>query len=210
MEKIKKLKGNGCFASSACREQLTFGDGESWRPLWSQNVKTDAAVAVDIWVVDSCGKRNLKAEKRRREEGMQQAARETMPSYFCFVCFWGSLHNVRSLQSRSFFTHTSLRLRPSYLWRFEGVVCGEVDGQEENPALVRTVILKQKDAFWLTSSEKCLPKLTFYVELMRNLIRNIQAKRSEASKWILTGPIIVACQWNTATKTEVGYETQRI
>lgn len=32
---------------------------------------------------------------------------------------------------------------PSYLWRFEGVVCGEVYGQEENPALVRTVILKQ-------------------------------------------------------------------
>lgn len=30
-----------------------------------------------------------------------------------------------------------------YLWRFEGVVCGEVYGQEENPALVRTVILKQ-------------------------------------------------------------------
>ena len=29
----------------------------------------------------------------------------------------------------------------SYLWRFEGVVCGEVYGQEENPALVRTVIL---------------------------------------------------------------------
>lgn len=30
-----------------------------------------------------------------------------------------------------------------YLWWFEGVVCGEVYGQEENPALVRTVILKQ-------------------------------------------------------------------
>lgn len=31
----------------------------------------------------------------------------------------------------------------AYLWRFEGVVCGEVYGQEENPALVRTVILMQ-------------------------------------------------------------------
>lgn len=48
----------------ASKDQPTFGDGESWRPLWSQNVKTNAAVAVDIWVVDSCGKRNLKTEKR--------------------------------------------------------------------------------------------------------------------------------------------------
>lgn len=31
----------------------------------------------------------------------------------------------------------------AYLWRFEGVVCGEVYGQEENPALVSTVILMQ-------------------------------------------------------------------
>lgn len=31
-----------------------------------------------------------------------------------------------------------------YLWRFERVVCGEMYGQKENPALVRTVILKEK------------------------------------------------------------------
>ena len=30
----------------------------------------------------------------------------------------------------------------SYLWRFEGVVCGEVNGQKEYPALVRTVVLQ--------------------------------------------------------------------
>ena len=31
----------------------------------------------------------------------------------------------------------------SYLWRFEGVVCGEVNGQKEYPTLVRTVVLQQ-------------------------------------------------------------------
>lgn len=46
------------------------------------------------------------------------------------------------------FTHAAslyvcVRLCLAYLWRFEGVVCGEVYGQEENPALVRTVILMQ-------------------------------------------------------------------
>lgn len=46
--------------------QPTFGDGESRRPLWSQDVKTNAAVAVDIWVVDSCGKCNLKTDKEKR------------------------------------------------------------------------------------------------------------------------------------------------
>ena len=36
----------------------------------------------------------------------------------------------------------SLCLCWSYLWRFEGVVCGEVNGQKEYPALVRTVVLQ--------------------------------------------------------------------
>lgn len=33
----------------------------------------------------------------------------------------------------------------AYLWRFEGVVCGEMYGQKEYPALVRTVVLKQEE-----------------------------------------------------------------
>lgn len=44
----------------------------------------------------------------------------------------------------------------SYLWRFEGVVCGEVYGQEENPALVRTVILKtgrEKHIYFISESK---------------------------------------------------------
>ena len=45
------------------KTQHTFGNGESWRPLWPQDVKTNAAIAVDIWVVDSCGKCNLKHVK---------------------------------------------------------------------------------------------------------------------------------------------------
>lgn len=51
------------------KPNCTFGDGESRRPLWSQNVKTNAAVAVDIWVVDSCGKSNLKTDKGGRNVG---------------------------------------------------------------------------------------------------------------------------------------------
>ena len=33
----------------------------------------------------------------------------------------------------------------SHLWRFEGVVCGKVNGQEKYPTLVRTVILQGKE-----------------------------------------------------------------
>jgi hypothetical protein len=32
--------------------------------------------------------------------------------------------------------------RSKYLWRLEGVVCREVDGEEENPSGVWTVALK--------------------------------------------------------------------
>lgn len=64
--------------------QENFGDGEGGGPLRPQYVETDASVAVDIRVVDSCGERNL--------------------------------------------------------WRFEGVVCGEVDREEKHSTLVRTVI----------------------------------------------------------------------
>lgn len=59
----------------ASKDQPTFGDGESWRPLWSQNVKTNAAVAVDIWVVDSCGKCNLKTEKKCEAEVVKNTGR---------------------------------------------------------------------------------------------------------------------------------------
>lgn len=45
----------------------------------------------------------------------------------------------------------------SYLWRFKGVVCGEMYGQEENPALVRTVILVtqgDKPIDWISEGKK--------------------------------------------------------
>lgn len=32
----------------------------------------------------------------------------------------------------------------SHLWRFEGVVCGKVNGQEEYPTLIRTVVLLER------------------------------------------------------------------
>ena len=40
------------------REQH-LGDGQRWTPLVSENVETDAAVAVDVRVVDLGGERNL-------------------------------------------------------------------------------------------------------------------------------------------------------
>lgn len=44
---------------------LTFGDGEGWTPLISKDVKADAAVGVDVGVVDSGGEVDL-----RRLEGI--------------------------------------------------------------------------------------------------------------------------------------------
>lgn len=126
----------------ASKNQPTFGDGESWRPLWSQNVKTNAAVAVDIWVVDSCGKCNLKTDEEKRnvrwgwwkrgagERNNRKPNHDTMCLTIILFAYAASLCVC---------VHRCL----PYLWRFEGVVCGEVYGQEENPALVRTVILKQ-------------------------------------------------------------------
>lgn len=40
--------------------------------------------------------------------------------------------------------------------------------------------------------------------------KNENLKTDDVTEWILTGPIIVACQWNTETKNrEIGYETLR-
>lgn len=46
----------------------TFGDGKCRRPLRPKNVQTDAAIAVDIWVVDSCGERNLRGTKEKQNK----------------------------------------------------------------------------------------------------------------------------------------------
>ena len=32
----------------------TFGDGQRWAPLIPQNIQADAAIRVDVWVVDAC------------------------------------------------------------------------------------------------------------------------------------------------------------
>lgn len=67
---------------------LTFRYCQSWAPLISQNVQTNAAVGIDIGMVDAS----------------------------CEV-------DLRGL---------------------EGIICREVDGQEEDAALERTVTLKDK------------------------------------------------------------------
>lgn len=74
---------------------FTFWDGESRRPLWSQYVKANAAVAVDIWVVDSCGECNLREgvesewaghNRKQNEETTEKGEREKGRSLFCVVC----------------------------------------------------------------------------------------------------------------------------
>jgi hypothetical protein len=39
--------------------QLTFADGQGWAPLVTQNVQTDAAIGVDVWVVYAGGEVDL-------------------------------------------------------------------------------------------------------------------------------------------------------
>lgn len=96
--------------------QPTFGDGESRRPLWSQNVKTNAAVAVDIWVVDSCGKCNLKAdggernvrwgwrEKKSRGE-KQQETRWSTVRHFGLLYYFVEVVYSSTLQKNYFRRH---------------------------------------------------------------------------------------------------------
>lgn len=90
-------------------------------------------------MVDSCGECNLRAEKTA--SARQEAIR---PDKFVS-------RREEVFASDGYFMHASLQPGLVYLWRFEGVVCGEVYGQEENPALVRTVILKQTDTCWFIS-----------------------------------------------------------
>lgn len=55
----------------------TFRDGECRGPLWSENIQTDAAVTVDIWVVNSCCECNL----RRVKQKIKNAGCSTMLFY---------------------------------------------------------------------------------------------------------------------------------
>ena len=63
MEQIdRRTNGFNLSASSldlANRAGSTFRDGESWAPLITQNVQADAAVGVDVGVVDACGEVDL-------------------------------------------------------------------------------------------------------------------------------------------------------
>lgn len=40
-------------------KQVTFRDGECRRPLRSQDIQTDATIAVNVWVIYTCGESNL-------------------------------------------------------------------------------------------------------------------------------------------------------
>lgn len=46
----------------------TFRDSECRRPLWSENIQTDTAVTINIWVVNSRCKCNLRGHKRKKSQ----------------------------------------------------------------------------------------------------------------------------------------------
>jgi hypothetical protein len=45
-----------------------LGDGQRRTPLCLENVEADFAIAVDVWVVDACGKGHLGRERERERE----------------------------------------------------------------------------------------------------------------------------------------------
>lgn len=66
-------------------ETRTFRDGQSWTPLISQNVEADAAVGVDVGVVDASGEvdlwgleRVVGREMNREEEDTTRVWRVTL------------------------------------------------------------------------------------------------------------------------------------
>ena len=44
--------------------QQNLWNGQGWRPLLLENVKADGAIGVDVWMVDSCSKRDLRRLER--------------------------------------------------------------------------------------------------------------------------------------------------
>lgn len=109
----------------------------------------------------------------------------------------------------------------AYLGWFEGVVCRKMNCQEENSSLIWTVSLKARTAFpylkreWSTTS--CPQRHSINSNFSRNQENTFKAARDAAAvtnlnmappsgrrgatrdvKHWLTGPMIVACQWNTA------------
>ena len=41
------------------KSRVTFGNRKRWTPLFLQNIETNAAIAVDVWMVYSRGKVHL-------------------------------------------------------------------------------------------------------------------------------------------------------
>lgn len=102
----------------------------------------------------------------------------------------------------------------AHLGGFEWVVCWKMNCQEENSSLIWTVALKQHKrrlafAFYLGKASSKLPDrwstlssqiLTFIIWKHSEAVRNTSLfyiKVQLLSHKILTGPMIVACQWNT-------------
>ena len=99
------------------------------------------------------------------------------------------------------------------LRRLEGVVCGEVDGEEEDAAGIWGVALFERRQLWLSRSCSCVTLVKnegliardtqhppiYRPEGMRqsdNKTAEEIARRKTVVSKQLTGPMIVACQWN--------------
>lgn len=119
---------------------ITLWDGQCRRPLILQNVQTNAAIAVDVGMVDFGSKVDLLEKKKK----------EWADGYT-----WGLFCST-------------------YLGRLEWIVSREMNWQKEQATLVRAVILHGCE-----------------LRLLQLLLRNM----------VLTGPTIVACQWNSSSPT---------
>lgn len=109
----------------------------------------------------------------------------------------------------------------AYLGWFEGIVCWEMNCQEKNSSLIWTVSLKARTKFtyfrrewsntscpqlhiinsninlYLENSFKAAKNTTSVINF--NMVTLSSTKRvTSVVQHLLTGPMIVACQWNTA------------
>lgn len=118
-----------------------------------------------------------------------------------------------------------------YLGWFEGIVCWEMNCQEKNSSLIRTVNLKTRTNLtyfrrewsntsfpqlhiinsnvnlYLENSFKAAKNTTTVTNFNIKMLSNPKGATSVVQH-LLTGPMIVACQWNTAEnrKQKLGHK----
>ena len=152
---------------------VTFWYCKGWRPLWPQDVQTDAPITVDVRVIYFCCEGYL--WRRHKSQRMTfRAWRDLWPfrqdsclnssssahsftnihSRWNFVgirllWFEWSEQVVRNKQQRHVWETNAAICHNSpsdvsHLWWFEGIVCREVNGEEEHSTLKWAVSLMER------------------------------------------------------------------